>query len=142
MKEALAFLLTCLLLAVQVFGHSAPAGPHHCRLVGRRLKGLMPPHPWSAPRVAGVCGGPTGASPLRDEAEQEDTADVLGLLERSMRGLALHQSWSLLAVQEGALSAVLQALRLSLRVSGEMAAQVRQRQRQQQEGGGDWKVCE
>jgi hypothetical protein len=119
-KEALAFLLTCLLLAVQVFGHAVPAWPHYCWLVGRRGPGgPVPRHPWSAPRVASMClMRREGEGRVEEEEEEEGGV----LLERSMRALAVRGSWSLLAIQEGVLPAVVQALRLAVRVSGEMAA--------------------
>lgn len=128
--EALVFLVACLLLTVQAFNGSIPAYPHSCRLLERRMRRisgdadlLMPPHPWSAPRVARMCAGDAAASGWdgrhHEAAGQND--DDGELLERSMRGLALHESWSRLALHEGMLPAILLALRLSLRVSGAMA---------------------
>lgn len=123
-KDALVFLVTCLLLAMHVFAHSVPAHPHYCRLLEERSlrdvgRPLLPPRPWSCTRVAALArgervlqGGGGGGAP--DGHDEEDNG---GLLERSMRGLAVQDSWSLLALREGVLPTVLQALRVALRVS-------------------------
>ncbi len=122
--DAIVWLLVCLLSTLQIVGHGVPVFAEYCRVVEgrrerRRRRGRIPMHPWSAERVAGLCV--RGYSAI-DKKEEEEGEEDDGVVEAALRSAAFEETWSLVAVQEGALPALLHVLHLSVTMLSSLAS--------------------